>query len=223
MTDDPPLSVRSRRGIERALSGLHERYGAFPVERATVEHEAAFEGSVERVPGDWMGTASAWISDADGRVLFLRRAAASDRWTLPDALRTAEESLDGTAARAVAELTGIDCALSGVRRAERIRIVDSAAPERRYYALDVTFEGRYVAGSLALAEEGSVLEARWFDERPDRVAAGVRAAVDEWFDADGDGDDDTGADADDRDDESEAGTGPEPESERERDGDPDGA
>lgn len=189
MTDDAPLSVRSRAGVERALAGLRERYGEFPVAGTTVERDGdAFEGSAARVPGDWMGTASAWISDADGRVLFLRRAAAPDRWAPPDALRTAEEALDGTAARAVAELTGIDCALSGVRRAERIRIVDSADPERRYYALDVDFEGRYVAGSLTLAEEGSVLEARWFDERPDRVAAGARAAADEWFDeADADG------------------------------------
>jgi len=182
MTTDAPPPVRSRRGVERALDGLCERYGAFDVERSTVERDTdGFEAGRERARERWIGTASAWISDADGRVLFVRRTAAPDRWALPGAIREADERLDGTAARAVRELTRIDCALAGVHRAERLRIVDAAAPERRYYALDATFEGRYVDGSLALDDEGPVLEARWFDERPDSVAAAVRPSVEEWF------------------------------------------
>lgn len=179
---DAPPSVRSRRGVDAELTRLRERYGRFPVASRTVEDDPDyFRRGLGATRDGWIGTAGAWISDADGRVLFVRRAGAPDEWCLPGGTREDGEGLDGTAAREVSEGTGIVCALGGVWRAERTRIVLDEDPERRYYLFDASFEGRYVDGSLALDDGGEILAARWFDERPERVAAFARGRADDWF------------------------------------------
>ncbi len=177
-----PLSVRSRLGVEVELARLHRRYGPFHVESRTVENDPEyFDHGREVAHEGWIGTAGAWVSDADDRVLFVRHADAPDVWCLPGGTREAEEGLDGTAAREVLDGTGIQCALGGVWRAERERIVLGEDPERRYYLLETTFEGRYVDGSLELEDGGDVLEARWFEDRPDSVVAFARDRADDWF------------------------------------------
>jgi ADP-ribose pyrophosphatase YjhB (NUDIX family) len=177
-----PLAVESRRGIERELVQLRERYGPVPVvSRTVVVDGETFERGRAAATDGWLGTGEAWVSDADDRVLFVRDAAAPEEWRLPGGARAAEEGVDEAAARAVTEATGVVCALAGVRRAERTRLVLETDPERRFYRLDATVDARYVDGSLALDEGGGVLEARWFDDRPEQVAGSVRPAVDDWF------------------------------------------
>ncbi|WP_254537493.1 NUDIX hydrolase [Halomarina litorea] len=179
---DAPLAVRSRLGVEVELARLRRRYGEFPVESRTVENEVDyFLHGMDVAREGWIGAAGAWVSDADDRVLFVRHADAPEEWCLPGGAREAEEGLDGTAAREVREETGVVCALSGVWRAERKRIVLGEDPERRYYLLDANFEARYVDGSLELADDDEILEARWFDERPDSVVAFARGKADDWF------------------------------------------
>jgi ADP-ribose pyrophosphatase YjhB (NUDIX family) len=170
----PPVSVRSRRAVERRLARLRERFGEFPVETLTVENDPErFAHGVDTVESGHVGSAGAVVR-ADDRVLLIRHPD-GPVWGPPGGGHEPGERLVETARREVREETGVACRVTGVALATRKRYVHADDPERRGYLLEVLFDADHVRGDPDASADDEVLAAAWVDvddlpdERVDRL------------------------------------------------------
>jgi ADP-ribose pyrophosphatase YjhB (NUDIX family) len=172
------LEDRTREAVRDELQHLVDTYGDVPVQRETVTNEPDFfERGRELAEEGWLGDAGAWVTDDDGRVLFIRHSGAPETWGTPGGGHVAGEHLDETAVRAVREQTGIDCSPTGSYYARWKTIVHAGDPDRRLHMLTVEFEAGYEDGTVA-AEGDGILEADWFDEPPEPLRRIPRRRVD---------------------------------------------
>lgn len=175
-----PLSVRSRRAVDRRIAGLHEQYGEFPLHEETVENDPEFfEHGREFFEAGGRGGAGARVTE-DGRVLLIRHPNAPDTWTFPGGGHEPGETFAETARREVWEETGVDCEITGVWQAVRRRYVHAGDPERRGYLLSVFFTAEYTGGEAGRYPERwdddadeEVLAVSWFDDPPENAWAFV--------------------------------------------------
>lgn len=183
-----PFSVRSRRAIDEHVALLRERFDSVPVETVTAENEASFfEHGIDIFQRGVRGGAAAWVYDDSGRVLLMRDPRVPDRWTIPGGGHEPGESFPETAEREVWEEVGVDVTVTDVWRVYRKRFVHEDDPARRGYLLESWFDARYEAGEAGLypsrwddAADESVLEVRWFEERPDALTDIAAVRADRW-------------------------------------------
>lgn len=166
-----PAGESNREEIDRRLERLQERYGPFPVEEATATNDPEFFEHGRRLAEEgWLGDAGAWVEDEEGHVLLVRHAGAPERWGTPGGGHEPGESF--------AE-TGVECSITGVFWCRRKTIVHEENPDRRLWMLTVEFEADHVGGGVEVGDD-EILEARWFEEPPDRVAGFLDARVNAW-------------------------------------------
>lgn len=183
-TDD--LHRRVREDLDRRLDALRERFGPFPVAEEVVENEPAlFDAGREMAAEGWRGDAAAFVTDPERRLLLVRHADAPDAWGVPGGAHEPGESFAETARREVREETGVDCAVTGVWRARRRTFVHADDPERRLEMLTVWFEadaesGPTVTGDDFEVSDDEILEARWFERRPETVHEAFAEWVEAW-------------------------------------------
>jgi len=171
-----PLSLRTRRAVDKRIRELWEAYGEFPVVDVTrVNEPAFFEDGVELFESGVRGAAGARVTDAEGRVLLIRQARAPETWVLPGGGHEPGESLVETATREVWEEAGVDCDVTGVWRAVRKRFVHRDDPERRGYLLEVFFRAEPVGGEAGIfperwdGESEEILTVEWLDQIPENA------------------------------------------------------
>lgn len=175
-----PAGESNREEIDRRLERLQERYGPFPVEEATATNDPEFFEHGRRLAEEgWLGDAGAWVEDEEGHVLLVRHAGAPERWGTPGGGHEPGESFAETAVREVREETGVECSITGVFWCRRKTIVHEENPDRRLWMLTVEFEADHVGGGVEVGDD-EILEARWFEEPPDRVAGFLDARVNAW-------------------------------------------
>ena len=174
-----PVSVRSRRAVDRRIERLREQYGEFPLHQVTVENDPEFfEHGREFFEAGGRGGAGARVTDADGQLLLIRHPNAPDTWTFPGGGHEPGETFAETARREVWEETGVDCDVTGVWQAVRKRFVHANDPERRGYLLSVFFTAEYGGGEAGRyperwdddAEE-EILGVSWFENPPENAWA----------------------------------------------------
>jgi ADP-ribose pyrophosphatase YjhB (NUDIX family) len=119
-------------------------------------------------------TTFAFVHDADGRVLALRRAhePCAGQWDLPGGFVEAGEPPCAAIVREVAEETGLRVELLGVLGA-----YSSVYGQTGRHTVDVGYRARVTGGTLALSDEKS--QAGWFapGELPLLAFAGERAGL----------------------------------------------
>lgn len=176
------LADRTRRDVDRRVERLRAEYGEFPVVDETVENEPDyFEEGLDRATEGWRGDAGCFVRDDRDRALFIRHEATPETWGTPGGGHEPGEPHARTARREVREETGVDVELLGVVHARRRRIVHAEDPDRQLFALTVEFEGEATGGDLSV-DDDEVLEARWFEDRPDAVSEHVEDRVEQWAD-----------------------------------------
>lgn len=172
--------VANREAIDRHLDRLRERYGPFDIEEEKVTNDPDFfEEGRQLAESGWLGDAGAWVEDVDGRVLLIQHAGDSEQWGTPGGGHEPGESFPETARREVREETGVECSLTGVYWCRRRTIVHEEDPDRRLQMLTVVFEGELAGGEIEVDDE-EILEAKWFEERPDQVAEFLEPKVHSW-------------------------------------------
>jgi ADP-ribose pyrophosphatase YjhB (NUDIX family) len=175
-----PISVRSRREVDRRIDALRERYGDFPLHEETVENDPEFfEHGQEFFEAGGRGSAGARVTD-DDRVLLIRHPNAPDTWTFPGGGHEPGEAFAETARREVWEETGVECEITGVWQVVRKRFVHANDPERRGYLLSVFFTAEYAGGEAGRYPERwdddadeEILGVSWFEDPPENAWAFV--------------------------------------------------
>ena len=133
---------RSREQIAERLSGLELAYGSFPVNQTTVTLPAArFERVRERY-GNSLVTARVKVRNDDSEILHLT---GSNRQPLPSVEITTAQRLEQQARAAVAEQTGVECAIDDLERAT-ITGVRNAETANSCYHLVVVLAGNKEGG-----------------------------------------------------------------------------
>ena len=176
------IEEATRREVNRRLARLESTYGEFPVIEETVTNDPEFfEHGVTLAKSGWIGDAGAWVTDEDDRVLMIRHEDDPGRWGVPGGGHEPGETLGETARREVREETGVECSITDVLRARRKIVVLETDPDRRFQMLTAWFEADYDRGKID-SSDNEVLEARWFDEPPDRVHDVIEMKVERWAD-----------------------------------------
>ena len=177
-----PSQVPNRVEIDRQLDRLRERFGSFDVETEIVTNDPEFfEHGRQLAEEGWLGDAGAWIEDGDGRALLIRHAGEPERWGTPGGGHEPGESFPETARREVREETGVECSLTGIYWCRRRTIVHGEDSDRRLQMLTVVFEADFTGGEIEVSDE-EILDARWFEEPPDRVAEFLERKIRSWTD-----------------------------------------
>ncbi len=176
------LAERMRAEIDERVERLRDEYGDFPVHETTVENNPKFFAHGRRLAEDgWLGDAGAFVTDPDGRALFIRHPDAPDTWGVPGGRHESGERHAETARREVREETGIDCEVTGVWRVRRKTIVLETDRDQRLHALTVQFDARATETTDASATtDEEVLEARWFASPPEPLFEFLEPRVQEW-------------------------------------------
>ena len=168
---------RTRIEIDRRVTRLREEYGEFPVQERSVENDPGFfEEGRERVHDGWIGDAATLVSDDGGRILLIRHEESPDEWGIPGGGHEPGETMEETARREVREETGIECAITDVHFARRKTVRLETNPDERFSLLTVVFDAKYESGTISIGDD-EVLEARWFEERPEHLLDFVREYV----------------------------------------------
>lgn len=175
-----PLEDRIRERVDAEIERLRDRFGPFAVASETVTNEPSyFEHGRELAESGWLGDAGAFVTDEEGRAVFVRHENAPDQWGTPGGGHEPGETLAETARREVREETGLDCTLTDVYWARRKTIVHADESDRRIQILTVEFDADCEGGALAV-DDDEILEARWLETPPDRVHEFLDARVEEW-------------------------------------------
>jgi 8-oxo-dGTP pyrophosphatase MutT (NUDIX family) len=175
-----PLRQRVAADIDRRLLRYRDRFGDFEITPGRVANETErFDAGREMAANGWRGDAGAWVTDPDGRALFVRHAASPGVWGVPGGGHEPGESHAVTARREVREETGLSVTVTGVWRARRRTVYDATDPDRELEMLTVWFEGT-ASGSVFDVGDDEIEEGRWFDEPPDAVADVVAPRVAAW-------------------------------------------
>ena len=168
---------RTRNEIDRRVSRLREEYGEFPVRESAVWNDPEFfEEGRERTLDGWIGDAAALVTDDEGRVLMIRHEGVPDRWGIPGGGHEPGETMEETARRELREETGIECTITDVNFARRKTVRLETDPGERFSLLTVVFDAKYELGTISIGDD-EVLEARWFEERPEHLLDFVREYV----------------------------------------------
>lgn len=118
------------------------------------------------------------VTDADGRILLLKRAIQPffGCWDIPGGFLEAEEPPEVGAVREVEEETGLVVALGEVLGHGLDHYQAGPEPAHAHYSLVVYYRARPVGGALAVNAESS--EARWFapDALPEAEAIAFASA-----------------------------------------------
>ncbi|KZN26434.1 NUDIX domain-containing protein [Haladaptatus sp. R4] len=174
------LEVRTRDATTDSLRRLRHAYGMFPVHDERVENDPDyFQHGREKAEDGWLGSAGVWVSDADDRVVLIRHPKAPDAWGVPGGGHEPDETLSETAHRQVREETGLHCRLTDVLGVRRKEISTETDSDERIFALFVLFSGVCVGGELEVGDD--VLDAQWFDSRPDDVLDFIEPQVQRWW------------------------------------------
>jgi hypothetical protein len=132
----------SRDRVEAALRSLREAHRSFDVHQASV---ALAPPSYDTALSDGLVDASIRVENAAGEVLAVEEGG----WREPSVRFDHEEGADlvEAARRAVADLTGVGCRVTGLREVSMVTIHDEADAGRPpKFALDVRLSGRYEGG-----------------------------------------------------------------------------
>ncbi|MET7756793.1 NUDIX domain-containing protein [Streptomyces sp. NPDC005389] len=108
-------------------------------------------------PNSMVVAASAFVTDAEGRVLLQRRTD-SGLWALPGGGMELSDSLPGTAVREVKEETGLDVEVTGLvgTYTDPRHIIEYSDGEvRRQF--NVCFRARVIGGTLRISDESTEL------------------------------------------------------------------
>jgi ADP-ribose pyrophosphatase YjhB (NUDIX family) len=167
------LEEQTRDAVRAELERLVEQYGDVDIERETVTNDPAlFERGRELAEEGWLGDAGAWITDDDGRVLFIRHEGAPDTWGTPGGGHEPEsdDGLAETALRTLDEQAGIEATLDSLYYARWQTIVNEADADDRLHMLSVEFEGDAVTTEIGEDDE-TILAAAWFQNPPEKLHA----------------------------------------------------
>ncbi|MFB9804875.1 NUDIX domain-containing protein [Haladaptatus pallidirubidus] len=180
------LAEQMRAEIDDRVERLRDEYGHFPVCEMTVENDPEFFAhGRELVESGWLGDASAFVIDTDGRALFIRHLDAPEAWGVPGGGHEPGESHAETARREVREETGIECEITGVWCARRKTIMLETNRDKRLYALTVHFDARMTgSGRASATTDEEVLEAKWFTNPPKSVFDFLEPRVEAWVNSD---------------------------------------
>lgn len=186
------MTASNRADIDRAITALQDRYGEAPVEFEEPPFEVApdiFRGLVEAARAGTLDSSYVWVRRTPGqfpdpsasmpaataeshRVLLIYSRADDHEWTVPGGGREPGESLEETAGRELAEETGIEATITGLRKVQH----NVAVPTERVsdiefeevHAIYPVFDARYERGTLDIQPE-ELYGAAWFDQMPDSV------------------------------------------------------
>ncbi|WP_266075315.1 NUDIX hydrolase [Haladaptatus caseinilyticus] len=175
------LAERMRVEIDDRAERLRNRYGDVSVCETTVENDPEFFAHGRELAEDgWLGDAGAFVTDGDGRALFIRHPNAPETWGVPGGGHEPGESHTETALREVREETGIECEITGVWCARRKTIVLETDREQRLHALTVHFDARAMETAGTSTDDEEVLEAKWFTNPPEPVFDFLEPKVEAW-------------------------------------------
>ncbi len=183
--------------VDRYEGRLRDRYDGVDVTRRTERvSDALFPDLGRRSEAGYVGAGYVWVvrspdeasqlstsMDPDDRgevdrvLLILHRG--SNAWTIPGGGRETGESFEDAAVREVREETGVDCEIEDCLSVER-RTTVADGHAQRLHTLWVTFDGRYVDGSISV-QASELNGAAWFATRPRTVDEWVRDRADDWF------------------------------------------
>lgn len=185
------LAVHSRREVERRLERLRSDYGHFQTETITrLNDPAYFEHGRELVEEGHVGGAAA-ITRNEADELLLGYHTGEAVWGPPGGGHESGETLEETAVREVWEEASIDCRITDVYRATRVRYVHENDPQQRGYLLNVIFTAEYLAGTPDVSDDEEIETAAWFDRPPSPVVDVVELGSGLWAHADVAGQQDT--------------------------------
>lgn len=158
------LTRRSREWTDEIIVEHAAEHGEFRVREDEWERSAAeFDELEERFEADAAGGAGVWIT-RDDAVLCVRHED-EVAWSDPGGKREAGEAFHETAHREVREEAGVTVSIDGV---VEIHAVTHVAPQRPPLVSPIViFGGTYTGGELDAREDDSVVEVRWFTERPE--------------------------------------------------------
>ena len=136
------MSITSRDRVERALRSLGETYRSFDVHQTSV---ALAPTSYETALSDGLVDAAIRVENGAGEVLAVEEG----RWREPHVRLDHDEGTDlvESARSSLAETTGVDCRVTGLRDVSMVTIHDEADRDRPpKFALEVRLSGRYEGG-----------------------------------------------------------------------------
>ncbi|GGM71627.1 8-oxo-dGTP pyrophosphatase MutT (NUDIX family) [Halarchaeum rubridurum] len=167
------MSRQGSAAVGETIEQLRGAYGGFPVveERTTVPHEALVQCMTSASEGR-LGGARALL-ERGGRTLLVRYRENPDVWDLPGGSLDRHENHEQTAKRHVAEQVGVECVLTGAFRARRqtFTLVDGGEGAS---GLWIHFEAEPLGTEADLDPSDEIVEARWFDDPPEALAAPIR-------------------------------------------------
>jgi 8-oxo-dGTP diphosphatase len=182
--------------VHERLAGLFDRYGDAPVDREDPPFEVPpdrFRSLAERARTATLDSAYVWVrrtpeqfptasmseegAATSPRVLFIYDRADDHEWTVPGGGREPGESLEEATHRELAEETGIEASITGLRRVRHMVAAPSEpVPGEEFetvHALHPVFEAEYEGGELTI-QATELYGAGWFDRVPepahDRIA-----------------------------------------------------
>jgi 8-oxo-dGTP pyrophosphatase MutT (NUDIX family) len=180
------LGDGTRESVEAAVERLRERFEEVPVDTLTVENDPDFfEHGVAVAEANKLGGAGAWVTDDEGRALFIRNHHDADTWGVPGGGIEPGETLPETARREVLEETGVEARVVDVWKVRHKTIVHRDDPDRRLHMLDAWFEAVAEDPEICLdpsewEDHEEIHEARWFAEPPEPVWEPFEERVAEW-------------------------------------------
>ncbi|WP_135820264.1 NUDIX domain-containing protein [Halostella litorea] len=178
------LTEETRRAVNERVSRLREEYGEFSVSGDTVElPREEFDAAREQARRSQAGSASACVLDGD-RLLLVRTRESGELWGVPGTTTDGDESLEAAAVRAVREAVDVRCAVSGLHRVRRRRVVPVDGDDRAIHSLWTLFDARHESGSPRACGD-AVTDVAWWESPPDAVHASVQFRVDSWANAAG--------------------------------------
>lgn len=137
------LAEQMRAKMDGRIRHLRHQYGNFPICETRVENDPDFFAhGRDLAESGWLGDAGAFVTDTDGRALFIRHPDTHQTWGVPGGWYEPGESHAETARREVRKETDIECAITGVWCARQRTIVLETDHDQKLYALTVQFDAR---------------------------------------------------------------------------------
>lgn len=162
------VSHQSKRDVRAVRERLESDYGEFETVEKTWERT---DGDYERIQSqferDALGGAGIWLANDAGEVLLVRNEG-DDGWADPGGKVEPDESYETAAKREVAEETGVERTLTGLREVHVVENVNVDRDAPSIFEAIVIFDGEYKGGDLR-PREGEIAEVGWFVEPPETV------------------------------------------------------
>lgn len=184
------MPASNRATVQREITSLQDTYGDVPVEREDPPFEASpalFRELVEAAKRGTINSSYLWVrrtpeqfpsppSSPTGdaattktRVLFIYDRADDHTWTIPGGGREPGESFEEAAHRELAEETGIEASITGLRKIQhKIAVPGEDGAGFGFdavHALYPVFDAEYEGGELDVQPQ-ELYGAAWFDRTP---------------------------------------------------------